>query len=133
ARFLAENALLIHPTMRVAVSLRECEELAESEGEPDGWMVAAKYASAMLPGIFRRDDPSSRVRFAPNDRQALEALLNALPPMLFQADDALGWAYQFWQTKAKKEVNASGRKVGGKDLAPVTQLFTEHYMVRFLL
>jgi hypothetical protein len=35
--------------------------------------------------------------------------------------------------KRKKEVNASERKIGGADLAPVTQLFTEHYMVCFLL
>ena len=133
ARFLAENDLLIHPTIGVAVSLEDCAELAASEGEPDEWMTAAKYASAMLPGIFRRDDPSARVRFAANDLQALEELLDALPPVLFRSDDALGWVYQFWQTKAKQEVNASQRKVGGGDLAPVTQLFTEDYMVRFLL
>lgn len=133
ARFLAENDLLIHPEHGVSVSLEECSELAASEGEPDEWMVAARYASAMLPGIFRRDDPSAQVRFAPDGRAALERILKALPVELFKADDALGWVYQFWQTKAKDEVNNSGRKVGGKDLAPVTQLFTEHYMVRFLL
>ena len=33
----------------------------------------------------------------------------------------------------KDEVNASERKIGGADLGPVTQLFTENYMVRFLL
>ena len=48
-------------------------------------------------------------------------------------DDALGWVYQFWQKDKKDEVNASGRKIGGPDLGPVTQLFTENYMVRFLL
>ncbi len=133
ARFLAENGLLIHPGIGVPVSLEECAELADSENEPDRWMVAARYASGMLPGIFRQDDPSGRVRFATNDLQALEALLDDLPPIVFRSDDALGWVYQFWQTKAKKEVNASGRKVGGADLAPVTQLFTEDYMVRFLL
>jgi hypothetical protein len=41
--------------------------------------------------------------------------------------------YQFWQNDKKDEVNASERKIGGADLGPVTQLFTEHYMVRFLL
>jgi len=41
--------------------------------------------------------------------------------------------YQFWQTAEKKRVNDSGVKVGGADLSPVTQLFTENYMVRFLL
>lgn len=132
ARFLAENGLLMHPT-GVPVTLQECAELAPEEGEPDEWMVAARYASAMLPGIFRTDDPSVQVRFAPNDRQALERILKGLPSQLFTADDALGWVYQFWQTKAKQEVNRSGRKIGGAELPAVTQLFTEDYMVRFLL
>lgn len=52
---------------------------------------------------------------------------------MFTADDSLGWVYQFWQAKQKDEVNRSGRKIGGEDVASVTQLFTEDYMVRFLL
>src|SRR5712692_5631985 len=64
ARFLAENNLLMHPS-GTAVTLQECAELAAVEGEPDEWQLAAKYASAMLPGIFRQDDPSAQVRFAP--------------------------------------------------------------------
>src|SRR5437763_10943523 len=40
ARFLAENGLLLHPQYRAAVTLEECEELAEELGEPDGWSVA---------------------------------------------------------------------------------------------
>jgi len=60
-------------------------------------------------------------------------MLNGLPEAVFVADDALGWMYQFWQSKKKKEVNDSERKIGGADIAPVTQLFTEDYMVRFLL
>jgi hypothetical protein len=133
ARFLEQNNLLIHPHHGVPVSLDECADVAVEEGEPDEWMVAAKFAGAMLPGIFQRDDPAVRVRFAANDRTELERILKALPSELFMADDALGWVYQFWQTKARDEVNLGGRRVAGKDLAPVTQLFTEHYMVRFLL
>ncbi|WP_454294981.1 Eco57I restriction-modification methylase domain-containing protein [Salana multivorans] len=56
-----------------------------------------------------------------------------IPAEVFEAEDALGWVYQFWQTAEKKRVNASGNKIGGADLSPVTQLFTENYMVRFLL
>ena len=40
---------------------------------------------------------------------------------------------QYWQRDKKDEVNNSERKIGGADLGPVTQLFTENYMVRFLL
>jgi N-6 DNA Methylase len=132
ARFLAENDLLIHPD-GVAVTLEECEELAPSFGEPDAWMLAARFASAMLPGIFRVDDPCLRVKLAPEGRQAVEAIVSELPREIFLADDALGWVYQYWQSEKKDEVNDSERKIAGADIAPVTQLFTEPYMVRFLL
>jgi len=132
ARFLAENNLLMHPS-GVAVTLEECGELAVEEGEVDGWQLAARYASLMLPGIFRDYDPAVLVPFSPEGRHKLEQIINNFPSILFTADDTLGWVYQFWQTKRKKEVNASGRKIGGEDLATVTQLFTEHYMVQFLL
>ena len=131
ARFLAENQLLMHPD-GVAVSLEECEELAAEEGT-DGWTLAARYASRMLPQIFRPDDPLLAVTFAPEDKQALEKLLADLPQEVFMADDSLGWVYQFWQTKRKKEVNDSGEKIGADELPAVTQLFTEDYMVKFLL
>ncbi len=133
ARFLAENGLLVEPASGVPVSLDDVAELAREQGEPDPWVLAARYAAEMLPGIFGTADPTTRVIFAPDDRLRLEAILKALPAEVFTADDALGWVYQFWQSKRKAEVNASGRKIGGADLAPVTQLFTEHYMVRFLL
>jgi hypothetical protein len=132
ARFLAENHLLMHPA-GVPVTLDECAELAPEEGEPDAWQLAARYAGLMLPGIFRPTDPAARLRFAPEGRTALERHVVELPAPVFTADDSLGWVYQFWQTKRKKAVNDSGRKIGGADISPVTQLFTEHYMVQFLL
>jgi len=133
ARFLAENGLLLHPKYKAPVTLAECEELAAELGEPDGWAVAARFAAEVLPGIFRLDDPCVRLRLAPEDRHALEKILAGLSAEVFIADDALGWVYQFWQKDKKDEVNASERKIGGADLGPVTQLFTENYMVRFLL
>lgn len=133
ARFLAENSLLLHPHFKVPVSLADCQELAAELGEPDGWSVAARFAAEILPGIFRLDDPSVLLRLSPEGRHALEQILVGLPAEVFLADDALGWVYQFWQKDKKEEVNASERKVGGADIGPVTQLFTENYMVRFLL
>ena len=115
------------------MTLADCEELAGELGEPDAWSVAARFAAEILPGIFRLDDPCVRLRLAPEGRYALEQILDALPAETFAADDALGWVYQFWQKDKKDEVNASERKIGGADLGPVTQLFTENYMVRFLL
>jgi hypothetical protein len=132
ARFLAENNLLMHPD-GVAVSLADCEDLARMEGAENGWLLAARYAGRMLPQIFRTDDVLLEIEFPINDRLPLEKLLTSLPPETFIADDSLGWVYQFWQAKKKDEVNASGVKIGAPELPAVTQLFTEPYMVAFLL
>jgi len=135
ARFLAENQLLIEPTSGVAVSLDECEELAAEEGT-DLWGMAAQFAQAMLPQIFRVEDPVLTLRLPLEIRQQLEGLLTGLEVEVFTASDSLGWSYQFWQTKRKADVNEqvkSGLKVGADELSPVTQLFTEDYMVDFLL
>ena len=133
ARFLDENKLLIHPTLGASVTILDCEELAGDLREPDGWSVAGRFAAQILPGIFRLEDPCVQVRLATEGRLRLEDLVSGLPVEVFLADDALGWVYQFWQKERKDVVNRSERKVGGADLGPVTQLFTENYMVRFLL
>lgn len=134
ARFLEVNELLRHPEYRdIPLSLEDCGDLASDLGEPDAWAVAARFASEILPGVFRLTDPAVQVRFAAEHRNALERLLLGIPSEVFTTEDALGWVYQFWQTAQKKRVNDSGVKIGGADLSPVTQLFTENYMVRFLL
>ncbi|SEJ86468.1 Methyltransferase domain-containing protein [Deinococcus reticulitermitis] len=133
ARFLEASGLLMHPDHGVSVTMDDLAELAEEEGDAGAYATAARYAAHMLPGIFRPHDPLLRVTFAPEARQTLERLLDEIPKPAFTADDALGWVYQFWQTARKQQVNASGRKIGGADISPVTQLFTEHYMVQFML
>jgi len=132
ARFLAENNVLMHPD-GVAVTLEECEELAPDEGAEDGWELAAWYAAEMLPQIFRPDAPVLEVKLPPERQRELERLLADLPPEVFKASDSLGWVYQFWQAKKKDEVNKSEVKIGADELPAVTQLFTEPYMVQFLL
>jgi hypothetical protein len=132
ARFLAENHLLLEPEHQVALSLDDVQELAREEGI-DLWQLAGSYAQRMLPEVFRNDDPALEVALAREDRLKLEKLLADLDPATFTADDSLGWTYQFWQTKRKADVNASGVKIGADEISPVTQLFTEDYMVEFLL
>jgi hypothetical protein len=144
ARFLSENNLLINPDFDVPVTLSDCEELAkEAAGKAPGsaatidkWIVAGRFAATMLPQIFRPDEPALQVDLAPEHQQALEGLLEALPGAVFTADDSLGWVYQFWQSAEKERVNGTvkgGAKITGETLPAVTQLFTEHYMVLFLL
>lgn len=135
ARFLAENSLLMYPDPEdpVAITLEECEDMAIDEGASNGWELAGRYASQMLPQIFRIDSPVLALEFAANERLQLEKLVFGLPEDIFQASDSLGWVYQFWQAKRKDEVNKSEVKIGARELPAVTQLFTEPYMVDFLL
>jgi len=132
AKFLEANDLLIYSD-GVAVTMEDCEQLAKEEGFIDKWDAAATYASKMLPAIFRTDDPLMQVPFASNDRIKLEEIIDALDPSIFTANDALGWVYQFWQSQAKEDINKSGAKIDGAKLPAVTQLFTEPYMVHFLI
>jgi hypothetical protein len=132
ARFLAENGLLIEAEESVAISLAEARELAKGEGL-DVWVYASRCAQRMLPQIFRPDDPLLQVAFAPEHILKLETLLDSIPTQVFTASDSLGWVYQFWQTKKKKEINDSEVKIGADEISAVTQLFTEPYMVEFLI
>ena len=132
ARFLAENELLITPEYGVEVSLEDCRELARELGR-DPWELAGAWAQEMLPEIFADGDPIFELALPPETRQKLEELLELLPPAVFTARDSLGWTYQYWRSDEKDRVNRSGRKVGADQLPAVTQLFTERYMVHFLL
>jgi hypothetical protein len=138
ARFLAESKLLMHPD-GYPVSLADCKEDAATLQPParSEWEVAGRYASAMLPNVFRVDSPVLALELPLETEQSLEALLGKLPATVFQADDSLGWSYQFWQAQKKEDVQRqmkqAGTKVGADELPAVTQLFTEQYMVAFQL
>lgn len=138
ARFLAENGLLMFFDSEdsadgVPVSLEDCKELAEELGFRDGWDLAAQMAARMLPQIFRPHSPVFSLTLPPEREQELEKLLADLPVEVFLASDSLGWVYQFWQAKNKQNINDSEVKIGARELPAVTQLFTEPYMVSFLL
>ena len=131
ARFLADNNLLMYDG--VAVTLEECDELAPDEGAKSGWELAGTLAARMLPQVFKPGSPVFELGFAPEHQSELEQLLAALPADVFQASDSLGWVYQFWQAENKDRINQSEVKIGADELPAVTQLFTEPYMVAFLL
>ncbi|MBO2640770.1 Eco57I restriction-modification methylase domain-containing protein [Shewanella algae] len=132
ARFLEQNNLLMLDKY-LSVTLADCQEYAEEEGCKDGWELAGKLAQKMLPQVFRTDSPVFELPIPIDRVRELEDLILTLPAAVFQAQDSLGWCYQFWQSKRKDEVNAAGVPIGADELSPVTQLFTEPYMVSFLL
>jgi hypothetical protein len=66
------------------------------------------------------------------------AIADTEPPNPFVVPDALGWTYQYWNTEEKDRVfekvrTVKGAKISGADIVPATQLYTEDYMVKFLV
>ncbi|HNS53036.1 MAG TPA: hypothetical protein PKO09_17885 [Anaerolineae bacterium] len=122
---------------------------ARAAGADGGWWAVVEDAchsqAASLPGLFDLGDPGAALR--PSTQALLTCVTLAGGGLsgftheesdeAFRDPDAIGWAYQFYQEEAKARTYAKlGR--GGKvetraEIASVTQLFTEPYMVKWLL
>ncbi len=125
------------------------ENPAVAASADGGWWLVIERASTQqalaLPGIFSDADPIMTLR--PSTPIFLDCikLISAGPvgvtpddtDAVFRDPDAIGWAYQFYQEEAKQQAFASfgaGKKADTRaTIAAATQLFTEPYMVKWLL
>jgi hypothetical protein len=93
---------------------------------PQAAAVALQPSTACLTQIIRLLSGTERLRGQ-----------MVATPAVFAAPDALGWAYQFWNSEEKARIDDRYKeqktKIEGADIVPETQLYTEHYMVQFLL
>ena len=129
------------------------------DGPDDGLFAALERVfgeqAARLPMLFDPHALSTRLRPSPDAIKDCVGLLGlkpealkkhritavrdeGAPPNPFTAPDALGWAYQYWNTEEKDRVfervrTVKGAKIAGADIIPATQLYTEDYMVKFLV
>ncbi len=128
--------------------LRDTEQ-ERTTGEDGGWWAViedtCKEQAQSLPGLFSLDDPAAALR--PSDGVLMQCvtLVGGNQPDFTQEEsdaafadpDAIGWAYQFYQEENKANIDAkckSGDKVVNRfEIAAKTQLFTEPYMVQWLL
>ena len=127
------------------------KEPARCSGE-DGGLFATLFdeferRSKDLPMLFNPKAPAVALRPSVAVLKRCITLLsgtespkgqNAATDELFTAPDALGWAYQYWNTEEKKRVDdwlntKKGFKCEGRDIVPKTCLYTEDYMVKFLV
>ncbi len=98
-----------------------------------------------LPGLFALDDPATALRpSTPALIRCMTLIGGSMPGFTlaesdaaFADPDAIGWAYQFYQEEVKARIYAklgSGGKASTRsEIAAATELFTEPYMVKWLL
>jgi len=102
--------------------------------------IALRPAPAALKDCFGllSLDPETLRKYRIRLKEDETASAGAEVPNPFTAPDALGWAYQYWNTEEKERVfekvrTVKGAKIAGADIVPATQLYTEDYMVKFLV
>lgn len=164
-RLLALRAMevrgLIDDTLRISedygglsekLYLLRLEQPASATTDDGGWWTVLRetctHLAQALPDLFSLADSDAALHPTAGALLQCIDLLGGKQPVLpnstlaeldaaFADPDAIGWAYQFYQTEAKSEIDAkckSGGKAASRaELAAKTQLFTEPYMVQWLL
>jgi hypothetical protein len=90
----------------------------------------------VMPFMFEKIDDYTEL-LMPGDLLSagsiLQAVRDALTPENCQDVEVIGWLYQFYISEKKDEVIGSKRKIEAGDIPAATQLFTPHWIVRYLV
>ena len=122
------------------LALRElAPALTQDEGEGFDLLLrlAIDELSVELPGLF---GDVGLVSLVPLPIPTLKAIVQAFDDPELQScwtdDMTLGWVYQYWNDPQREELDAKiaeGGKIERHEIASKTQMFTERYMVDWLL
>ena len=128
--------------------LRQSDPGRAAGADGGRWAVledACQSQARSLPGLFSLDDPATALRPSTPALLRCMTLVGGTKPgfTLVESDaafadpDAIGWAYQFYQEEAKARIYAKlgsgGKATTRSEIAAATELFTEPYMVKWLL
>ncbi len=94
------------------------------------------YWNGAMPFLFQRIDDYTEL-LLPDDLLSENSILTqtreALTDEACQDVEVIGWLYQFYISEKKDEVMARKSAVPTEDIPAVTQLFTPHWIVRYLV
>ena len=97
-----------------------------------------RFWNRAMPSMFEREGDFSEL-LIPRSLLAEGALLDracaVLTPEVCEDVEVIGWLYQFYISERKDEVFAGfkkKKKVGADEIPAATQLFTPHWIVRYL-
>ena len=113
----------------------------DAEGEAYALLLTAhcRYWHGPMPFMFEREDNYTEL-LVPTNLLADGAILSRVVEVLTEdvCDDVevIGWLYQFYISERKDEVFAGfkkNKKAGADEIPAATQLFTPHWIVRYLV
>ncbi len=96
----------------------------------------SQYYADLLPNLFDKIDAFTEL-LLPDDLLTEHSVVHGFVSEITDEDCAeveiLGWLYQFYISEKKDEVMARKKAVPSEDIPAVTQLFTPHWIVRYLV
>jgi len=99
-------------------------------------LAACRYYHALLPDLFEQLDDATEL-LLPDDSLTEHSVVQGFRTEITDDDctdvELLGWLYQFYIAEKKDAVMARKSAVPTEDLPAVTQLFTPHWIVRYLV
>jgi hypothetical protein len=111
---------------------------ADPQGEVYRELILAVCRSyhQLLPNLFEGLDDASEL-LLPDDLLSDGSIAGGFRHQISDSDcedvEVLGWLYQFYIAEKKGEVMARKKAVPTEDIPAVTQLFTPHWIVRYLV
>ena len=113
-------------------------DLCKDDTEGYGFLLSLLYDELALdlPGLFGQVGLTELFPIPASTLRAVIDALDALDPDTWRDDTTLGWVYQYWNDPEREALDDklnSGGKVELHEIASKTQMFTERYMVEWLL
>lgn len=108
----------------------------QSEAYRELILAACRFYHATMPFLFERVDDESEL-LLPDDLLTVNSVVEGFRSEISDEDcsevEILGWLYQFYISEKKDAVMARKSAVPTEDIPAVTQLFTPHWIVRYLV
>ncbi|MEU7656433.1 BREX-1 system adenine-specific DNA-methyltransferase PglX [Micromonospora taraxaci] len=113
----------------------------DPQGEAYALLLAdyCRYWNRAMPFMFEREGDFTELLIPANllaDDSVLNRAVKVLTADVCQDVEVIGWLYQFYISERKEEVFAGfkrNKKAGADEIPAATQLFTPHWIVRYLV
>lgn len=114
---------------------------SDPQGEAYALLLAeyCRHCNRAMPFMFQREGDYTELLIPANllaDDSVLNRAVVVLTPETCKDVEVIGWLYQFYISDRKDEVFAGfkkNRKAGAAEIPAATQLFTPHWIVRYLV
>ncbi|WP_235545356.1 BREX-1 system adenine-specific DNA-methyltransferase PglX, partial [Phycicoccus sp. Soil802] len=134
---------VVSPSTRTAVD--RLLDGSRGSGDPQGEAYAlllaeyCRYWNRAMPFMFERQGDFTELLIPANllaDDSVLNRSVQVLTEDVCKDVEVIGWLYQFYISERKDEVFAGfkkNKKAGADEIPAATQLFTPHWIVRYLV